>query len=251
MPQVSPVSGGAVSIFSRRWKKGDIGPDGRLFWRYNPPAKNGMHWVTKAKYDLMELGWRRRHAARQADPIKKAARNAYCKAFQTKRRQDPAYRDKNRLYCAEYKREVVDRDPIKKAEFSKRALAKRKLRLKTDAAFRTMLNLRRRLRVSVKKALLGHKPPRTPDEEAVRFLMWLAKDLGLPDSALGPRYQIDHLIPVCKWDGAGISSYSINSPENVQWLTVSENASKADKMPSGEDILRHLTIVKKWRASLN
>lgn len=36
-------------------KSGDIGPDGRVFWRYQRNCKNGEHWVTPAQYELWRL----------------------------------------------------------------------------------------------------------------------------------------------------------------------------------------------------
>lgn len=36
---------------AKRWKRGDVGPDGRVFWRYKKERKNGEWWVTPEKYE--------------------------------------------------------------------------------------------------------------------------------------------------------------------------------------------------------
>ena len=34
-----------------KWKRGDIGPDGRVFWSYKKGCKNGEWWITQSKFE--------------------------------------------------------------------------------------------------------------------------------------------------------------------------------------------------------
>lgn len=35
----------------RKWKQGDIGPDGRVFWSYQKICKNGERWIHASKFE--------------------------------------------------------------------------------------------------------------------------------------------------------------------------------------------------------
>lgn len=252
MPQVSPDSGVAVLHPSgRRWKKGDRDAVGRLFWRYNAGAVNGMYWVTEEEFKRRDALVRERNRKRLLDPVKKARSLETSREFQRKRRLDPEYRRFNNAQVAKWRREVAFKNPAQTAKIKTSAKKSRKKQYAQNAEFRLGFRMRTRIKRAVKRRLLGQRGARAEDKNAVCFLLWLAARRGIKDTELGPMYHIDHLIPVSKWGAVGERRYAVNSPENVQWLTAEENAAKADTLPSDEQVQAHLSLVEEWRASLN
>ena len=35
----------------KEWSKGDVRPDGKVFWKYHKTSKNGEYWVTREQFD--------------------------------------------------------------------------------------------------------------------------------------------------------------------------------------------------------
>jgi hypothetical protein len=75
---------------TKRWKRGDIGPDGRVFWSYNKTCKNGEHWVTGDKFEKKK--------ARRQTPERKAHDKAYYEAYH----QTPEYKAYRKVYLKTY-----------------------------------------------------------------------------------------------------------------------------------------------------
>jgi len=98
-------------IKDRKWKHGDTGPDGRVFWGYCKTYKNGERWVTNDYFKKQ----RAKHNDYQQSPEWKSYMNGYqqslkCKAY----RQSPEYKAKEKArqqstegkaykQCPEYK----------------------------------------------------------------------------------------------------------------------------------------------------
>lgn len=131
-------------------------------------------------------------------------------------------------------------------ECKERRRQKQSHRYKTDLRFAMTLRLLKAIRREVAAGgSLVSKTKRA--SELAEFLAWvLTKKHGGALAGL----DIDHLVPVCKWDAYG-AEYDLNSPENLRWLDsrINRNVKKGN-LPSSEEITAHLALVAKWRATL-
>jgi len=249
----------------RIWKRGDIGPDGRRFWKRAKTYAGGIRWVSEQEFEALKqktLEQGRAHAAR--DPERRArvvkawkeANPEKVKAGWTKWYAENAemVRENRRsraLANPENEREIARRwrrrNPKKVVAQVRlyRARAKAK-----GPEFEMLERLRGRIRTAFGRVLPNsEKPSRAKDRVSVGFLVWLAKKKGIEDDLRG--MQIDHILPVWWWRAHKTSEEfkNINAPENVRWLTSFENASKAGRLPSDEEINNHLALVAEWRNS--
>jgi len=252
--------------------------DGLLFWRYK---KGREQWVTEEKYILLagqKVAWTKANLDRVRAVNKKSAilhadvRRARARERGYTPEQATKRRDRGRLQYQENRvegasrirlwryanlersrelvREYRERHPDKvNAMMNRRA----KERRATDAVYALASRLRTRIKqaVTLKCSSKYPTPSRSKDREAVRFLQWLAEYKSLGE-AYWTRYAIDHLIPVVWWKANRPEELELmNAPENVRWLTPSENSKKSASMPSQDEINTHLKLVAEWRATLS
>lgn len=87
----------------KKWKCGDIGPDGMVFWAYAKDCKNGEYWITSEKYDEKISAIKNR---RINDPnaANKRQRRWYERNRDKRNAQKRKYNQKNRDKQTEQKR---------------------------------------------------------------------------------------------------------------------------------------------------
>jgi hypothetical protein len=64
----------------KKWKQGDIGPDGRVFWNYRKDCKNGQYWVSAdifQQFRAKELEAKRRHYQENREKLAEYRRRHY------------------------------------------------------------------------------------------------------------------------------------------------------------------------------
>lgn len=248
-----------------------------IFWRYK---KGREQWVTKEKYEHLagqKVSWTQANISRVREINKKSAllhadaRRARARELGYTPEQAARRRERGRLRYQENRiegaarvrgwrhaniersRELVkeyrERYPDKvNAMMNRRA----KERRATDAVYSVASRLRTRLKQAVTLKCMSRLDTlsRSKDKESVGFLQWLANNKSLGDK-YWTQYDIDHLIPVAWWKANRPDELEqMNAPENVQWLTPSENSKKSASMPSQEEIDAHLLLVSEWRSSL-
>lgn len=259
-----------------RRKRGDC-KEGLLFWRYK---KGKEQWVTKEKYQILsgqKVAWTRanidrvravnkKSAALHADtrrarakergytPEQAAKRRALAKLRYQKdkdvgkarinnwRRDNP---ERSREITKAYRTRYPDRFRDSMNRWAKKMRA-------TDVIYSAATRLRRRLKVAVDGKCLSKRDAvsKSRDRVTIAFLQWLAGRQSLGE-VYWTRYAIDHIIPVVWWkDNRPDELELMNAPENVRWLTPSENSKKSASMPSQEEIDAHLLLVSEWRSSL-
>jgi hypothetical protein len=215
-----------------------IGPDS-FFWCYSEKCINGM-WI--ASKEKIESAVQKSKACARKDMEKKNER------MRRKYRENPGPTLKR---TAKYQRRNRERGNKRQLEWKKRNPDKVKQYYKTDfqktltiPKKRIVRLLRMRMRGLVCWAFSGRKT----EHESAKFLIWLAAKKGIIDIA---QYEIDHLIPISLWDlSTEENQRAVNSPENLQWLTVEENQSKRNKLPTEEQIEAHRFLVSQWRAEI-
>jgi hypothetical protein len=90
----------------KKWKRGDIGPDGRLFWRYHKQIPGGVNWITREKFlEYMEKD-------------KEHQKIQYLKNPQKIKRRVGRYRVKNLPLVRDCKRRSYMNKTLKKADGS-------------------------------------------------------------------------------------------------------------------------------------
>ena len=95
----------------RRWKRGDIGPDGRVFYRYNKGYKNGERWVTgdqfrryvskdkiRNKKNTSTPSYKDKWREYTQKPEIKAYRKEYHRLHGKKYKMQPKYKEWQRKY---------------------------------------------------------------------------------------------------------------------------------------------------------
>lgn len=95
----------------KKRKRGDIGPDGRVFWAYGKSYKNGEQWITRDRFEKY-IAERQTpefkaylKAYRQTTRYKALKQSTKYKAHQKSYRQTPGYKayQKSRQQLPEYK----------------------------------------------------------------------------------------------------------------------------------------------------
>lgn len=254
----------------RVWKRGDAGPDGRLFWKRAKTYAGGIRWVSEHEFERLKqktLEQGRAHVAKdperrtrvvkawkEANPEKVKAdwatwyakNSAEVRRKQVERnRANPEY---GRRYAKEWRRNNPEKAVAQVVLYKARARA-------SKPGFVVMERLRGRIRVALRRAAKvkgSLKPSRAADSISVAFLLWLAERKGIDRGALVV-HQIDHLYPVAWWleNRSPEEFHLVNSPENVRWLHEIDNAAKGAALPSSEEVAEHLLLVEEWRNSFH
>lgn len=92
----------------KKWKRGDIGPDGRVFWAYDKTRKNGEKWIDADRFQHIyekDAERRRRYEKENRE-----------KATEARRR----YKQENREKVAEYQRRFHQENREKVTENKRR-----------------------------------------------------------------------------------------------------------------------------------
>lgn len=69
---------------ARRWKRGDVGPDGRVFMNYAPGYKNGEYWVTAEKF-ANHCEHLRKYRSGRVDKMRESSRLSMRKRYAERR----------------------------------------------------------------------------------------------------------------------------------------------------------------------
>lgn len=209
----------------RRWRCGDVGPDGRVFWSRDKSAQGGLYWVSPELFRHKKAAARERHVAyytRHRERLRAKYREVdrHSPVFVSARK---AYRKRNKAKISEIEQ-----------QYKRRQLA-------NDPGFRILVTLRSRLKLAV-RAYATSGSSRAADKAAAAFLLWLAARVGA-DPMNGSDWHIDHLIPLSKLG----ELKSANAPENVRWLRAKENLARGNADPTPEEIAGHLALVEEWK----
>lgn len=223
----------------RKWRRGDVGPDGRVFWAWAKASPNGQYWTSPETFERLlakaraaakavneadrENGWARIKGWRKKNPDKVKATVA--------KSMTPEARAKAR----ENTREWRGQNPDKCRQYGRRAYEKVKQR--PEQLVLRMLRIR--LSGAVRRGRVAYFS-RAADREGVKFLLWVAARTGV-EIGTGA-WHIDHLVPLAKF-GRG----NPNVPENVRWLTAAQNLAKGASLPTPEEVAAHLALVEEWR----
>lgn len=224
----------------RKWRRGDVGPDGRVFWARAKGSPNGEYWVTPDKVPALRA--KAQEAARKVNERDRA--NGWARIREWALKNPDKVKASKRKNLTPDRREEASlrvkawraRNPDKVRAHGAAAYEKTKL----DPHKRALKLLRQRLWLAVSRGWAG-KVPRSADRETVRFLLWLARRNG--HSPVSGQWHIDHLIPLSRLP-AGAAA---NAPENVRWLLAEHNLKKAAEMPSAEEVAEHLALVEEWK----
>lgn len=236
-----------------RYTRGDCLPIGKLFKGYNRSYKNGIQTCTaESLADAIIKG--REYAKNNPEPRRKWRKNNQEKHNLIIKNWHKANVERTRLKRKERygvkseeinktAREWRKRNPEKVKKYRKTAY----LKIKSDEGKWIGMRIRSRLRSAVKDSLFYRN---CQDKDAVEFLRWSAKERGFDPLCQG--YDIDHIIPVSKWDlSIAVNQKLVNSPENVRWMSRSDNLKKGTKSASETEIREHAEMVSKWRQEFN
>jgi len=94
----------------KRWKRGDIGPDGRVFYKYDEGCKNGQRWTTPEKLEQ----------------IKEKEQIYLVKNKEKKANRERIYRQKNKEKRANYRLDYYKQNKEKIRDKSKQWSVKNK-----------------------------------------------------------------------------------------------------------------------------
>jgi hypothetical protein len=103
----------------KKWKRGDIGPDGRVFWAYDKTRKNGERWIDADRFQqlyekMAEAGrhYRQENREKLAERDRRYKQGNREKVEETKRRHYQENREKllerHRHYSQENREKVVE-----------------------------------------------------------------------------------------------------------------------------------------------
>lgn len=227
-PQVNAVSE------PRKWKRGEVGPDGRVFWEKNKAFPSGEYWVAAEDYPRMV-------------EAKRASKKAFYERHREKILAYSKIRHAKVCTTAAHKAERKKYRDANAARMRKREAAWRKKAVLECPELRIVCAIRGRIKAAVsREANSGHRiSSRAQDKEAARFLVWLAARQGV-DPRDGRTWHVDHLIPISKCEDLS----KANQPENVRWLRAEVNTGRRDADATPEEIAEHQMLVQEWRNSL-
>lgn len=236
----------------RKWRRGDVGPDGRVFWKTHRSRGLAQEvWVSREKFDFNVAREKAQRAAGWAlKTPEQRAKKAEKERLRYETREDVRAKvaEAQRLRLldpeakAKHKAAVKRWSERRRPEDRKNAQKESSARYRSDPRNRVMLRLRGRLRSCVARALVQEKHPRGEDREAASFLLWCAQ--RIPGFSFS-EWEIDHLWPCAKCKGW--PSQEINKPENVRWLPRVENRVRQDADPSPSELAAHGLLLEEWK----
>ena len=207
----------------KKFKRGDVREDGKIFWRYLAGEKQ--NWVTPVQYSENQ---RNSYRAGKLRLEKDRERINALRRDQTKR-MSPERRGRYNGYC----REVY---------YPRR---------KKDPRYLVVSRLRASLKATLRERGHCKRTGRARDKKAVEWLLWLAQHTGI-DPKDGRANHIDHLVPLSHLDLSSEEMQSwANSPYNVRWMPGRENLAKADRLPTAIECCQHDQLLAEYYATLD
>lgn len=222
----------------RKWRRGDVGPDGRVFWRYASRTRSE-EWLDAGVFER-----RKKDASRKivAYMRRRFAEDPALKERVT--RQNTARASFRRLHDPSFKKQryATVRAWQLRPDIQERRRRRDRERMRNDARHAAAVRLRQRIRALVRR---GARVSRKGDgaHEGAAFLSWCIKRLGL---TLSPKLHVEHLWPLSRWNEAP-AGVRPNGPENVRWLGAQENWQKRTTLPTPEEVAAHLALVEEWK----
>jgi len=146
----------------KKWKWGDIGPDGLVFWGYDKYIKSGERWLTPEKFGLRQAKQRKRQKSPREKALHKLRKQSpEYKARQKDYRQSPERkaREKKRRQSPEYKKREKSWNQSQRAKLSKLACVEKSKQQDAAIQFFTLTNAAR----EISKAL-ETKPTNTDEK---------------------------------------------------------------------------------------
>ena len=215
----------------RKWRRGDVGPDGRIFWNYCKASKSGAVWKTPEAFQA-SLAYKA--ANRDEQNRKQRERSKRPETRERYRRKVSLWRARNKARFDNTSRAWREADPSRARRYRMTAHARKR----ADPAKWAIHKLRARLQKAVRS-----KYVRSVERDSAAFLLWLAVKVGA-DPQNGDAWHIDHPVPLARWtEDLGHP----NAPENVRWLRASENLEKRASLPTPEEVAAHLALVEEWK----
>ena len=203
------------STETKRFKRGDVREDGRVFWQYNPRSPDGEYWLAREKFEARLQDVRAHYAE-------------YCLENRERiRKREAEYRLENRERIRKRMAEYRTRPEVKAL---RSAYERARLRRKQDPLFAMKRRLRRRTHHAF--ARIGKSKP-TESEELLGCSWEKAKAHIEKQFAPGMSWEnrsewhIDHVIPLASaYDE--YTTMMLCHFTNLKPLWKRENASKND-----------------------
>jgi hypothetical protein len=245
----------------KKWRRGDVGPDGRVFAGMQNGGEGGKvpWWVTPEHYERRRKAFNDARKKRYAeDPAMRAKMLASSKELgKLKYHCDPEWKAAKNAANAGRMRERRSTD----ASFVAQCSAKAKIRAAmpearerrrqrerglaaSDPCFAAVKRLRCRIRSAIRRGVVASEDSRGTRQGAA-FLVWLAKRMCM--GKIGPSLHIDHVWPLSAWAANPYAGWVPNGPENVRWIGASQNIRKHARLPTAEEVAEHLTLVAEWK----
>jgi hypothetical protein len=143
----------------KKWKRGDIGPDGRVFWCYGKQYRNGERWITREKSEenrvkLAEQSLRRykKNRDKAVERMRRYNEKNRDQIAERKRR----YREENCNEIAEKARQYREKKLDKIAERKRRSGLKKAF---SKATVSTISEFYDTFRLSIKLAVIANLTP--------------------------------------------------------------------------------------------
>lgn len=209
-------AGKSVGESPRRYKRGDVRDDGRVFWCYDSSRKNGERWVSKETFAQSRV--------KNRDAMRKFRKNFPGRDQETNRR----YRERNRDKRVATHRNWRRTNPEK---WRSCWLASRDKRKQTDVTYALKFNVGCLIRNALRKGGFS-KRSRTQAILGCSFEEFRAhlERQFLPGMTWGNRteWHLDHIIPISLGKTQG-QIERLNHYSNLQPLWGKENISKSNK----------------------
>ena len=226
-----------------RFNNGEEMGDGKFFGAYSKSCINGIIFTTPQQAQRIAI--KRKQYLERTFLIRSIKDRAKYKINKAKKlKQCSEYFAKNKDVIRERRREYnrIHLTKEKRNEYARTMRLKRKSIPCQHIAYK----LRNRLRSALRSKVLYS---RGSDAESIKFLIWLAKYQNI-DHRDG--YDIDHIIPLSKHDlSTDILQKQANSPSNIRWMKHVDNMNRRNKLPTQEEIDKHMKLVSLWKNQVN
>jgi Mg/Co/Ni transporter MgtE len=147
----------------KKWKRGDIGPDGMVFWQYGEQYQNGERWIDADKYKQLY--------EKKIEQLRRWNQENREKAAEDKRR----YRQENREKLAEAARRYQQENREKLAEAKRRWQQENRENILESLRRK---NLKKRLQKSSPKTISEFYASLTQPHQTIAAILALTPDEG-------------------------------------------------------------------------
>lgn len=198
----------------KRFRCGEIGPDGRTFWAYHKGFKTGEYWVNAERFAQLKARYKRSHKNRIITPEERARKEKYIREWRTRNNAQ------HRRNAREWHKRRRHADPV--------------------------FAMQGRVRCLMTKALKSIAEGKRKPSMDMLGLSWgeLKEHLEkcfLPGMTWENRgsWEVDHIVPISLaetiQDVEDLSYYT-----NLRPLWKKDNLAKRDTLPPAELFPRHL-----------